>query len=225
MNKNQVYEFKKEFCKELNIPVYQVERRFKDLLEWLKNFFDYEFYNGKPKRILIKEIIGEYQPLPRKLPSQEALTAEKKKDYQDFTIASLGVDFKPNSQARVARNAINFFGYEKYHHTNVEAVTKRYIKEPFKAHGESDNKKVWVWYSTYEIILPEVLEDWRKILNEEHIAETEAANAFYRQEQGQDISKEKQYYKNAQERFKKKYNDIPVLVTSWKLKKEIDKNE
>lgn len=220
MIKNQVYEFKKEFCKELNIATYQAERRLEDLLEWLKNFFDYEFYDGKPKRILIKEIYGEYQPLPRKVPSQEVLTAEKKEKYTTFTIAALGTEFKPNSQSKVARDAIEDFGYELYHHTNSEAVVKRFVKEPFKAYGESDNKKVWVWYSTYKKIDSNILDDWRKILREEHIAEDEAANAFYRQEQGEDISVEKGYYKTAQQRFKEKYGDIAVLVTSWKLKKE-----
>ena len=220
MIKNQVYEFKKEFCKELNITTYQAERRLEDLLEWLKNFFDYEFYDGKPKRILIKEIYGEYQPLPRKVPSQETLTAEKKEKYTVFTIAALGTEFKPNSQSKVARDAIRDFGKELYHHTNPEAVVKRFVKEPFKTYGESDNKKVWVWYSTYTEIKSDVLDDWRKILREEHIAEDEAANAFYRQEQGEDISVEKGYYKTAQQRFKKKYGDIAVLVTSWKLKED-----
>ena len=220
MVKNQVYEFKKEFCKELNITTYQAERRLEDLLEWLKNFFDYEFYDGKPKRILIKEIYGEYQPLPRKVPSQEALTAEKRERYTAFTIAALGTEFKPNSQSKVARDAIEDFGYELYHHTNSEAVVKRFVKEPFKTYGESDNKKVWVWYSTYKKIDSNILDDWRKILREEHIAEDEAANAFYRQEQGEDISVEKGYYKAAQQRFKEKYGDIAVLVTSWKLKED-----
>ena len=65
----------------------------------------------------------------------------------------------------------------------------------------------------------EVLAHWRRILDEEHINERDAANAFYKQEQGEDISKEKQYYKNAMERFRAEYGDIPVLVKSWRLKK------
>lgn len=169
-----------------------------DLLEWLKNFFDYEFYDGKPKRILIKEVYGDYSPLPRKVPSQEALTAEKKEKYTNFTIASLGTEFKPNSQSKVAREAIEDFGKKLYNHTNARAVAERFVREPFKTYGESDNKKVWVWYSTYKKIDNAILEEWRNILREEHIAEDEAANAFYRQEQGEDISVEKGYYKNAQ---------------------------
>ena len=110
------------------------------------------------------------------------------------------------------------FGYSKYGHTSVKAITARFIKEPFDKYGETNNTSVWVWYSTYTPLPNEILEHWRKILEEEHISEQEAANAFYRQEQGQDITKEKNYYKKAQERFKEEYKDIPVLVKEWKCK-------
>ena len=215
---NRSYEFKKEFCALLKIPNNQVDRRQEDLLAWLSNFFDFNFYNGKPKRIVIKEIYGEYQPMPRKVPSQEALTADKKERYTQFTIASLGTEFKPNSQRRIAREAIDAFGYNLYNHSSSRAVAERYIKEPFYKYGESNNLKTWVWYSTYEPLGQEILDNWRKILSEEHISTDEAANAFYRQEQGEDISKEKSYYKKAMTRFKQEYHDIPVLVESWKLK-------
>lgn len=66
---NTIYKFKAEFAKELGIPANQIDRRQEELLNWLSNFFDYIFYEGCPKRILIKEIYGEYQPLPRKTPS------------------------------------------------------------------------------------------------------------------------------------------------------------
>ena len=218
---NKVYRFKDEFAKELSIPSNQIDRRQKELLDWLTNFFVYKFYDGCPKRIMITEIIGEYRPLPRKPTKSSELTKEKIEDYKNFTIASLGVEFKPNSQSKVAREAIKSFGYEKYSHTSEKAVANHYIKEPFQQFGESDNQKVWVWYSSYEKLPQEVAAEWRNILNEENIGEQEAANAFYKQEQGQDITKEKQYYKTAQQRFKDKYNDIAVLVTSWKLKENI----
>ena len=60
IEKNTLYKFKAEFAKELNIPTNQVDRRQAELLEWLSNFFDYEFFEGNPKRIYIKEIYGEY---------------------------------------------------------------------------------------------------------------------------------------------------------------------
>ena len=217
MIENKVYEFKKEFCKELNIPMNQAERRLNELLEWLKNYFDYEFYKGHPNRILIKEIMGEYQPMPRKLPKQDALNEAKRQDYTQFTIASLGPECKPNSKSKIARDAIDAFGREKYSHTNSEAVCKRYIKEPFDKYGETDDKTVWVYYSTYEPLDDDVLEVWRNILRDENIGEQEAANAFYRMNEGEDVSKEIGYYNKARLRFKEKYKDIPILVKSWKL--------
>lgn len=218
MIKEQVYLFREEFCKELKIPINQYKNRQEELLEWLTNFFDFDYLPGRPIRINIKEIYGEYQQLPRKNPKQDELNKQKKEDYEKFTIAALGTEFKPNSKMRVARQAIDSFGYEKYSHTNAEWVSRKYVKEPFEKYGETDNQQVWVFYSTYEKISADVLEEWRQILREEHIGEEEAANAFYKQEQGQDISKEKSYYKKAQERFASKYNDIPILVKSWKVR-------
>lgn len=218
MIEKRVYLFKEEFCKELKIPTNQYDRNKDKLLEWLTNFFDFDYLPGRPIRINIKEIYGEYQQLPRKNPKQDKLNQQKQEDYEKFTIAALGTEFKPNSKMRVAREAISSFGRNKYFHTNAEWVARNYVKEPFDKYGESDNQQVWVFYSSYEKIPEDIVEDWRKILREEHIGEEEAANAFYKQEQGQDVSKEKSYYKKAQERFNYKYNDIPVLVKSWRVR-------
>ena len=180
----KTYEFKKEFCTLLNIPKNQSERRQKELFIWLTNFYEFEYTKGHPSYIKIKEIYGDYKPLPRKCPSQEELSETKKQDYETFTIAALGTEFKPNSKAKVARDAIDSFGYNKYGHMSYEAVSKRYIKEPFDKYGETNNTSVWVWYSDYCPLSKDILDDWRQIMREEHISEQEAANAFYRQEQG-----------------------------------------
>ena len=211
-----IYLFKEEFCRELKIPQNQYNRRQDELLIWLSNFYDFEILKGCPIRIHVREQLGEYQPMPRKIPKQDELTATKIKDYEEFTIAALGTEYKPNSKSKIARDAINAFGYEKYSHISQKAVTERYIKKPFDTYGETNGNQIWVWYSTYEPLSEEVLNDWRNIMAEEHISEREAANAFYKQEQGQDISKEKGYYKKAQDRFAEKYGDIAVLVKEWK---------
>lgn len=218
MEVGKTYRFKDEFCKELEIPVNQYTNRREELLEWLENFFDFEFVPGRPHKIRINEIIGEYQPLPSKLPNQAKLTQQKKEDYEQFTIEALGIEFKPNSKSKVAREAITEFGYERYGHTSQEAVAKRYVKEPFERYGETNNNHVWVYYSTYAPLSEDTLARWRIILKEENIAEEQAANAFYKQEQGEDISKEKKYYKNAIERFQREYGDTPVLVQEWKVR-------
>lgn len=177
VEKNKVYDFKQEFWSIIHLSKYSWETRKEEVLEWLTNFFDYELYEGKPMRIYIKEIYGEYRPLPRK---GLELLQQKKADYEKFAIAALGNEFKPNSKARTAREAIDAFGYDKYGHTNVRAVTNRYVGPVFDEYGECNNVKHWVWYHSYEPLDEETLARWREIMEEEHISEREAANAFYR---------------------------------------------
>ena len=193
----KIYNMKEELFPLLNIPLNQYKARKQDLLTWLENFFDYEIMSGKPIRIKIIEVYGEYQPLPRKLSITNH--EDKVKDYDTFTIASLGTEFKPNSKSKVAREAIEAFGEEKY--------------------GESDGIHKWVWYSTYKELDSDTLARWRQIMSEEHISEQEAANAFYKEQQGEDISKEKGFFKNARTRFKEEYGSTPILVESWRVKK------
>lgn len=218
ITKNTIYNFKDEFCKILSIGDRAWKYRKSELLEWLENFYDYELLEGRPIRIHIKEVYGNYQPLPRKVNNRE-LTEQKKTDYTNFAIASLGTEFKPNSKAKVARDAIDSFGYERYGHTNQRAVSERYISPAFEQYGECDNQKKWVWYLTYEPLDAAALARWRQIMSEESISEQEAANAFYRQEQGEDISKEKGYFAKARARLKEEFGQTAILVPSWKLKK------
>ena len=154
------------------------------------------------------------------MPNQDELTNEKKQKYDEFTKFSLSVEYRPNSKSKIARDAINNFGRAKYGHMNTQAVVKRYIKEPFNKYGETNDTQVWVYYSTYKPLDADTVADWRKILREEHIGEEEASNAFYRQAEGEDVSKEIGYFKKARKRFEDKYNDIPILVKEWRLKEE-----
>ena len=49
-------------------------------------------------------------------------------------------------------------------------------------------------YKNYKPLTEEQLKDWKSILLENKIGENEAANAFYRQSEGEDISKEIGFY-------------------------------
>lgn len=211
----KLYKLKEEFFPMLNIAINQWKSRKEDLLQWLTNFFDYELIDGRPLMINVTEVYGEYQPLPRKL--KETNMAEKIADYELFTVAALGTEFKPNSKSKVAREAIMAFGEEKYGHTSQEAVTKRFVKPAFDKYGESDGINKWVWYSTYELLPDDVVADWRSIMAEEHITEAMAASAFYRQELGEDISQEQNYFARARRRFKEKYGGCPIPVVSWRV--------
>lgn len=220
IKKNEIYRLT-ELCTELEVTKHQRENRLDDLLEWLTNFYDYDFIrggNGAPHMIQINEIYGDYQPLPRKMPSQTELNYEKMKDYEIFTIAALGAEFKPNSKARIARQAIQSFGSSKYHHTNSEAVAKRYIKKPFEEHGETNNQWCWVWYDTYIKLSSEEELEWRSILRQEEIAEDQAANAFYKKAEGESIEAELNKYQKAKDRMQDKFGDFPVRVRQWKAK-------
>ena len=220
-----LYKFKEEFCKAVGISRYAYDKRYEELLEWLKNFYDYEIIGTRPVLIKIIEIIGDYKPLPRKAydsKARETLQQEKKKDYEEFTIKALGDEFKPNSKSKIAREAIAAFGDEKYGHYSKEGVVRRYIREPFDTYGETNNNNLWVYYSSYRPLESDVLQEWRTILTEERIDEAEAANAFYRQAQGENIDKEINYFKKALERFKTKYHDTPIRVKEWR-KKDITK--
>lgn len=214
------YRFRKEFCPMLSISDYQVTRRKKDLLDWLTNFYDYDFKEAPSESaiIIIKEIIGGYQQMPRKLPKQDALTQQKKKEYGDYTIASLTPQFQPESGCHIARNAIDDFGYFKYGHTSDEWVARNYVMPALKKHGEKSNRYVWVWYINYRPLNEEELDAWLTILREENIDEKAAANAFYRKAKGENIDKEINYYQKALKRIQKLYNKIPVNVSEWRLR-------
>lgn len=208
---------RKQLNEKYAIPRNQWDRRHSDLLEHLQDFMDIKEMKsekGTYKYEIKGKIPDNIPPLPRK-----SQMSQKKKDYELYTIAALGTEFKPNSKSKIAREAIADFGLEKYGHESQKAVVERYVKEPFNKYGVSDGKRYWCYYNTYEIIEDDILKDWRSILSEEHIGELEAANAFYREQQGEDISKEKGYYKRALERFKEKYGSIPVLVSKWKGQK------
>jgi hypothetical protein len=56
-------------------------------------------------------------------------------------------------------------------------------------------------------------------MEEEHISEQEAANAFYRHADGEDVSEEIGYFKKARDRFINEFGEFAVLVPNWRLKK------
>lgn len=222
----KLYKFKEEFCKAVGISRYAYDKRYAELLEWLKNFYDYEIIDAKPILISIKEVMGSYKPLPRKsydVKARETLQQEKKKDYEEFTIKSLGNEFKPNSKSKIAREAIDEFGYEKYGHYSNESIAKRYIKEPFDTYGETNNKTVWVKFPSYEIISDDLVREWKNILSEFKITREKFSSLydeyFLAKVEGGNVLKDiDNYYEQALSKFKELYGFIPVFVKEWKLK-------
>ena len=215
ITKTGVYILKDEFFKENNIPHNQYKNRKEDLLEWLKEFYEYKILEGKPIRIEITEVIGEYKPLPRKIIK---LTEQKQKDYEAYVRLGLSKEFTPESKCHMARNAISDFGEDRYGHTSDKAVARRYVGPAMEKLGEQSDTHYWVNYATYEKLSPELLNAWLNILDKEHIGQEQAANAFYIAEQGGDITKEKDAFKKALKAMKEQYHIIPVKVAEWRLR-------
>lgn len=213
---NKVYKFKEEFCKELNIPANQYDRKQKELLDWLTNFFDFEFYEGRPLRIFIKEVYGEYMPLPRK---NTQTTKQKQEDVKNFVVNDyLTEEWQLASKCDAARKYNKKEGKKKYGWTNEKYIAQTYMKPVFSEYAENDGQLVWAWFETYTPLNQEAYDKWVKIREEEKIGEKEAAKGFYKIAQGEDAEKELSAFQKALERFKNEYGDTPVLLDSWRLK-------
>lgn len=191
-----------------------------ELISFLREYMQIEEVKTSTGRFsynIYEEELPESIPVFSKTRSSKK---EKQKDYEDFTIAALGAEYKPNSQRKIARDAIQSFGKIKYQHRSPRKVVNKFIKEPFKKYGESNEKYVWVDYETYKPLTEKQKILWLTILKDEKIDESAAANAFYREQQGEDISEEKGYYKKALEKFIEKEHTIPVKVKEWRLKNQ-----
>lgn len=198
---------RKQIIEKYSIPRSTFYQRHDDLLEHLKDFMDITEYKNDTGRyeyrIKDTQLPARIPPLPRK-----SKMAQKKKDYENYVVAALGDEYKYNSMAKVARDAIEDFSNKKYGHKNQEAVAKRYVAKPFKEHGVSlENSQHWVWYKTYEEIPEDIIEDWYFIMWEQKIDEEQQARAFRDYANGKDISEQVEIYKTALDLFREKYGE------------------
>jgi hypothetical protein len=218
MIENKIYLFKEEFMPLLGITNYQYKYRKDDLMNWLKDFFNYEILKGKPIRINIIEQFGEYEALPKQ--GQEKITQQKQKDYEDYVIEHLPKEFTPMSKTRMSQNAINDFGKERYKHYNQEAVNRRYVGPAMDTHGEKTNERYWCWYKSYTQLEQEVLEDWRNILVKWKCTEKEVYAAFCEKNSTKDETEMVRLegaFKAAMMDFTSKYGDKLVCIPKWKI--------
>lgn len=218
----KTYKLKEEFFKILKIPTKQWALKKEQLLSWFENFFDYEILEGSPIYIQIKEVYTDYKPLPRKTYSTNR--EEKLADYAEFTKSQLTEEFQPTSKRKVARDAIADFGLAKYGHECDESVANRYITPAFNKYAESDGSKVWVWYPSYQIPEPEIVDEWRNMLKAHKIDEKSAFDRemdYYQGEANLEVYKQKKNeFLEAREEFKKKHGGFLVYVSKYKRKHE-----
>lgn len=115
---------------ELGITKRAWDTRREEVLEYLKDFFDYEInYEGREKYFICYEILGEYIPLPRKTKK-----ADLDKFYKDETIAI--VEKQPlNTGTNIARIIIK--SNNKFDHAELTAA--RYVRPVIKDEYEKTN--------------------------------------------------------------------------------------
>lgn len=217
---NKIYNLKDEFFPLLGISTYQYRQRKNELMEWLKDFFEYEILEGKPIKIYIKQQIGEYEQMPNK--GQAIRSKEKQNDYENYVIEHLPKEFAPMSKARMTRNAVNDFGKEKYNHTNLEAVSRRYVGPAMNIHGVQTEERYWCWYKTYEQLPQEIVDEWRAILTKWKCTEKEVYAAFCAKHASKDdaeMIRVEGAFKSALSEFRCKYNDSVIFIPKWKINK------
>lgn len=186
------------------------------LLAHLQEYMDItEHKNGNSYTYEIKgDMPDNIPPVPRKT-NREG----KEKDYEEYVIHALGTEFKYNSQAKIAREAIKDFGKKKYQHTNPKGVAQNYVSKPFKKYAEEEkDSRAWVWYRTYTPLDDTAKDRWIEILRQEHITEEDQLDAFRRGADGENIDEEYNYYNIARRRFTDEFGDFAIKVPKYKCR-------
>lgn len=159
--------------------------------------------------------------MPRSNTRIKQRAEEMEKDYTEYAIKSLPLEYEYMSKLGVARNALWEFGHEKWGHESAKYISDRFISPAFNEHGESTGKRSWVYYRTYELLSPGAVEDWRTILKEEHITKEKVWECYLEGWEGEeerevDWRPLNKRYKQARQRFVAIYGDFPILLTQWR---------
>ena len=228
--------FKRDFCLTfLKESEYVVKRRRQDLLEWLKNFFDYTFIKGgHADKIIIHDIYAEYEKIPKKQ-YNIAKRLEKRKikeDYlEDFIINAL---FEaPASEEHltysfIARNIPYDDVQEVFEGVTLQTIARYYAKPVLLRIAEQIPPKDWVWFTGYEKLTEEERNEWIKTIQEEENKSIDKMRFRMRDMylfedawiEHKNIIKQDNFYKNAIHAFQDQYGDFPVQSFRWILKEE-----
>lgn len=217
----KTYLLVKEFLPLVHISSSTFKRRKDEILDWWAEQFEYELgKQGKTVTITVDLEYNfiNYKRLPRSTQAWEEKQAEKMKDYEEFIKRSIPAEGKLTSKAREARLAIDDFSLEKYGHYNDKKIALRYTGPAMEKLCTKSSKGAWVDYETYEPLPEDVLKIWREILKKNYIDEERAANAWYRERNGEDTTAEKNAYKASMDEFKKIMKcSAPIYVAEWEL--------
>ena len=219
VQKNTTYNFTKEFMPGLGITKNSWNTRKQDVKDWLKEFYDYTLSDTRPMLITIHAVYGDYEPLPRKSRAISEESKQKITDYDNYVKQRLTPEFQIISKAKMARDAIEDFGLDKYSHYSHEAVARRYTGPAMEKYGEKGENYYWVWYEDYTQPTEEILHEWFDLLKAYQVTDKDIVAAFNEDVElnvSKNIDSAKERYKAAMYEFKAKYGDIVVRSGEWR---------
>lgn len=201
-----------QLTKKYNIARWAWESRHDDLLDYLNDFFSIKEIKEKTRYYyeVPDELPDTIPPLPRKNNKQEKI-----EDYEQYVINNLPEKPAPLSKSKMARDAINDFGNEKYGHYSYKSVANIYVGPAMEKHGEHGMKMVWVDINTYLPLTEEQEEFLHECFRQVHLSELEMANAFKKYAQEQDISEEIDNFNKAISMFRMRFAFRPISVYEW----------
>lgn len=130
--------------------------RREDVLEHAATFFDYEIIcEGRNKYYVIKEIFGEYEPLPRKKKSIEV------KEYYAQETSKIVKQEPTNTGSNIARNIVATSNKYEHKEGTVSVYVRSILKEGYKV-----DSKVWCKRSADGLHYEPIDEEQAKYLNE-----------------------------------------------------------
>lgn len=210
-----------QLSKKYGITEYAWKNRHDELIEYLREYMDITEHESDTHRFSY-EIKGEMPESIPKIP-RKSQRGEKVEDYSVYVRGHLPYEFQPYSKSFMARKAIDDFGRDKYSHNSSKYITQAFVSPAMNKYGEHNDENVWVDYRTYEPLTDEQMSIWMEILRQQKIGEKEAANAFYADAQGEDISDAKNRFQIARKIFQNQFGFLPVRVNKWRRIRENEK--
>lgn len=155
MLENTTYSLK-ELLSILHITRDSWKKRRQEYLDWFNCFFDYEIVmQGKHIIFNIKEVFGEYEPLPRKKKSIEV------KEYYAQETSKIVKQEPTNTGSNIARNIVATSNKYEHKEGTVSVYVRSILKEGYKV-----DSKVWCKRSADGLHYEPINEEQAKYLNE-----------------------------------------------------------
>lgn len=241
MNLNKIelgkkYLFKEEFCKQIleeRPNVYN--RKVKQFLQWLREFFIFDYKKSSPSTIIILDILKEYEMFPR----YDASNRIQKRLEREATVEKFIREevFKDSHEVCTSYSKISRDMQAKGLITEIKAPTlARGYVNPVLNRMAIKMYMVWVWNECYEDLTKDQIEEWLQLVislmrkdktDEEIIKEYIEIMSIEDDETRNIVIKDikQNYYKNAIMIFRSKYGEQPIKVYKWALNAWMEEKE